>query len=192
MPHVDVDLRPYFKGEESGHASKTLIVLHETVSYNKPGVMDIRNPAAFLDSRGYEIHGIIDAEKHSAWCFDPQAIYDHALSGEGMVNTRSVGFELVSEVPLMPSVLRYKIWKRRRQQLDKAAHWCAWLNQEFGIPLRYSDSSLSSSGITTHWDVSQRWLGSHGHWDCWPKHKGGYFPILYVINRARQIKKGGL
>ena len=45
-PHVDVDLRPYYQGEESGHWKKELIVLHETVSKNYVGLWDIRNPAA--------------------------------------------------------------------------------------------------------------------------------------------------
>lgn len=191
-PVVDIDLRPYFKGEESGHSVKTLIVLHETISYNKPGVIDIKNPAAYMDSVGYEVHGFIDREAHSAWCFDHDAIYDHAASGEGMVNTRSIGFELVSEIPLMPSILRYDAWKKRRKQLDKVAHWCAWLNQAYDIPLKYSDSGLFSPGITTHWDVSQKWLAGHGHWDCWPKHKGGYFPVLYIVSKAQQIREGGI
>jgi hypothetical protein len=187
-PRVDLDLRPYFKGEERGHAVKDLIVCHETVSYNRSGTSDMSSVAAFMDSRELEIHGIIDKEAHSAWCFDQRAIYDHAASGEGNVNTRSVGFELVSEIPMLRPGLRYPTWRKRRRQLDKLAHWCAWLHVTEGIPLKYSDSSPGVGGITTHWSVSQRWLGGHGHWDCWPKHKpGGYFPVLYVVHKARQI-----
>ena len=186
-PRVDIDLRPYFKGESRGSAVKSLIVCHETVSYNRPGTLDITNVAAYMDSTGLEIHGIIDSEAHSAWCYDQRAIYDHAASGQGNVNTRAIGFELVSEIPFLKnSVLRFNAWKKRRRQLDKLAHWCAWLHATEGIPLRYSDSS--EPGITSHWDVSQRWLGGHGHWDCWPKHKpGGHFPMLYVVNKAQQI-----
>ena len=87
-PRVDVDLRPYFKGEERGHSVKELIVCHETVSYNREGFGDIQSVAAYMDSVGLEIHGIIDSEANSGWCYDANAIYDHAASGDGNV-TRS-------------------------------------------------------------------------------------------------------
>lgn len=184
-PHIDVDLRAYYRGEERGHAKKSLVVLHETVSPNRVGLGDITSVAAYMDSTGLEIHGIVDLEGHSAWCHDPTAVYDHAASGRGNVNTRSIGFELVSEIPLAPSAVRFKRWRERRRQLDTVAHWIAWLHQTQRIPLRYSDAS--ESGITTHWDVSRTYLGGHGHWDCWPKHKGGHFPVLYVVQKARNI-----
>lgn len=187
-PRVDVDLRPFFRGESNGSAVKSLIVCHETVSYNRVGLGDITGVAAFMDSRSLEIHGIIDVEGNSAWCYDQRAIYDHAASGKGAVNTRSVGFELVSEIPfLRTGALRREAWKarQRRKQLDKLAHWCAWLHVTEGIPLRYSDAS--EPGITSHWDVSRTYLGGHGHWDCWPIAKGGHFPIMYVVRKARQI-----
>ena len=188
-PHVDVDLSPFFEAEEMQTAVKSLIVCHETVSYNRVGLSDITGVAAFMDSRQLEIHGILDIEGHSAWSInDQRRVYDHAASGQGKVNTRSIGFELVSEIPfLRTGLLRREAWqaRKRRRQLNKLAHWCAWLHATEGIPLRYSDSS--ESGITSHWDVSRRWLGGHGHWDCWPIHKGGHFPILYVIRKAQQI-----
>lgn len=184
-PPVDVDLRPYYAGEEHGHHPKDLVVLHETVSYNRPGVIDITNPASYLDDHGLEIHGIVDMEAHSAWCYDPTAVYDHAASGQGQVNTRSIGFELVSEIPLMPSRLRLAAWLKRRRQLNRVAWWCAWLHVSQGLTLRYSDST--TPGITTHWDVSRAWLGGHGHWDCWPRHKQGHFPVLYVVQKARNL-----
>ena len=166
-PVVEVDLRPYFQGEERGHVAKDMIVLHETVSHNRPGEGDIRSVAAFLDETGLEIHGIIDKEAFSGWAYDRQAIYDHAASGDGNVNTRSVGFELV------------------KRQLDEVARWCAWLSTVEPIPLRFSKGA--SPGITTHWNVSEYWLNGDGHWDCWPIHMGGHFPALYVVNKAQQI-----
>ena len=188
-PRVDVDLGPYFQGEEPQTAVKSLIVCHETVSYNRVGLGDIKGVAAFMDSRQLEIHGIIDIEGNSAWSVnDQRRIYDHAASGEGKVNTRGIGFELISEIPFLTRPrLRREAWqaRKRRRQLDKLAHWCAWLHITEGIPLRYSDSSRP--GITSHWDVSRRWLGGHGHWDCWPIHKGGHFPMLYVVRKAQQI-----
>jgi hypothetical protein len=190
-PKVDLDLRPYFKGEERGHSVKELIVCHETVSYNAPGIVDEKNVAAYMDKVGLEIHGIIDAEAHSAWCYDATAIYDHAASGSGNVNTRGIGFELVSEIPMLKPGLRFDAWRRRRKQLNKLAEWCAYLHVAEGIPLRYSDGRRA--GITTHWSVSKTFLGGHGHWDCWPKHVGGlgYFPVMYVVRKAQQLLEDG-
>lgn len=186
-PHVDVDLSPFFEAEEPRTAVKDLIVCHETVSYNRVGLGDITGVAAYMDSRQLEIHGIIDIEGHAAWSVnDQRRVYDHALGGN--TNTRSVGFELVSEIPFLKTgVLRREAWqaRKRRRQLDKLAEWCAWLHVTEGIPLRYSDAS--QPGITSHWDVSRTYLGAHGHWDCWPIHKGGHFPILYVVRKAQQI-----
>lgn len=189
-PRVDVDLRPYFKGEEPATHAKSLIVCHETVSYNRVGLDDIKGVAAFMDSRQLEIHGIIDVEGHSGWSYEPRNVYDHAASGSGLVNTRSIGFELVSEIPFLKTgLLRREAWqaRKRRKQLDTLAQWCAWLHVTQGIPLRYSDATRP--GITSHWDVSRTYLGGHGHWDCWPIHRGGHFPILYVIRKAQQIYK---
>ncbi len=187
-PVVEVDLRPYFQGEERGHVAKDMIVLHETVSHNRPGEGDIRSVAAFLDDTGLEIHGIIDKEAFSGWSYDRQAIYDHAASGDGNVNTRSVGFELVSEIPSLPTrAERRAAWRAddRKRQLDEVARWCAWLSTVEPIPLRFSKGA--SPGITTHWNVSEYWLNGDGHWDCWPIHMGGHFPALYVVNKAQQI-----
>lgn len=188
-PHVDVDLRPYYAGEERGHHAKTLLVLHETVSHDKPGVGDITGPAAFLDSAGYEIHAIVDLEGHSAWCYDPTAVYDHAASGRGRVNTRSIGIELVSDIPLERDPARRRArWDPagpRRPQLELAARWAAWLNTTQGIPLRFSQADRS--GITTHWNVSRTYNVPGGHWDCKPVHQNGHFPVLWVVQRARTI-----
>jgi len=188
LPKVDVDLRPLFKGEERGHRRKDMIVLHETVSSNRPGLRDITSPAEYLDANGLEIHGVIDQEGYVGWAYDPTAIYDHAASGNGRVNSRSVGFELVSEIPFLGTVTeRRRAWKKpdRVKQLDTVAAWCAYLHVELGIPLDYSDAT--TPGITSHWDVSRSWLNGHGHWDCWPIHRGGHFPLNYVVYKARQI-----
>lgn len=195
-PRVDVDLRPYFAGEEKGHADKTLVVWHETVSHNRPGLGDITGPAAFLDATGLEIHGILDMEAHSGWSFDPTAVYDHAASGTGRVNTRSIGFELVSEVPMERSAARRReMWDPagpRKKQLDLCARWAAWLFQEFEIPLRWSQGDRP--GHTSHWNVSRTYLGGDGHWDCWPVHQQGHWPALYVMQKARNLVRaaGGI
>ena len=187
-PKVDVDLRPYFKGEETQTHKKTLIVLHETVSHDAPGLGDIKAVASFMDSTGLEIHGIIDIEANSGWSYQPEYVYDHVAGA----NPQSVGFEQVSDVPfLKTNAERKAAWDprgKRRKQLNKMAEWCAWLNQRLGIPLVYSDGS--KPGITTHWDISETFLGGDGHWDCKPVHKGGHYPVLYVVRKAQQIREG--
>lgn len=190
QPRIAVDLGPYFKGEERSHHEKTLIVLHETVSHNREGTGDITGVAGFMDSTGLEIHGIVDIEGNVAWCNDPEAVYDHAASGSGNVNTRSIGFELVSEIPLEKSKARRKeMWadESRRTQLDTVAAWCAWLSTQHRIPLRFSQGDRP--GITTHWNVTRTYLDGNGHWDCWPTHQDGHFPALYVVRKAQQLLK---
>jgi hypothetical protein len=192
-PSVQVNLAPYFKGEEQDARAKSLFVCHETVSYNVHGLTDIAGVAKYMDSVNYEIHGIIDMEGNSGWCYDPLGVYDHCASNGGMVNTRSIGFELVSEVPFMKTLaLKREAWDPegpRKKQLDKLARWVAWLHKKQGIPLTYSDGTRP--GITTHWSVSQSYNVPGGHTDCWPLQKGGYFPVNYVIYKARQIVKEG-
>jgi len=190
-PPVALDLRPWFSNEDRGHSKKTLIVCHETVSHNRPGLGDVTGVAAYLDATGLEIHGIIDQEGHFAWCYEPTAIFDHAASGRGSVNTRSIGIELVSEIPLFSSKeVRRAAWESddRKKQLNTLARVIAWLASSVpgvDVPLRYSDASRP--GITSHWSVSRTYLAGDGHWDCWPIHMGGHFPALYVVQRARQL-----
>lgn len=190
-PPVHVDLRPYFQGEQRDLHAKNLVVLHETVSHNQPGTGDIHGVAAYMDAHGLEIHLIIDKEGNTGWCYQPKAVYDHAASGDGGVNTRSVGIELVSEIPLLPTNLeRRRAWLApdREKQLDTAAAWVAFLSTIQPIPLRFSGGRRS--GITTHWNVSDTYLGGQGHWDCKPIHKPvyGHFPAMYIVYKARQIR----
>lgn len=186
-PKVDVSLRGMF--DSHGSNRKSLIVLHETVSHDSPGTGDILAPAKFLASKGYGIHGIVDGDGNSGWAYNRRGLYYHAASGGGNVNTRSIGFEQVSDVPLLKTnAERIKAWDPRGprgKQLRKIAEWCAWLHFAEGIPLVFSDGR--TPGITSHWNVSETFLGGDGHWDCHPKHQGGHYPILYVIRKAQQI-----
>lgn len=187
-PRVDVDVSTLIGSSRiHGHHAKDLIVLHETVSGDSAGVGDITSPARFLAREGYGIHLLVDREGKSGWLGDPTAIVWHAASGTGNVNTRGIGIEQVSPIPLHPSPVRFREWWARRRQLNKVAAWCAWLCQTQGIPIRYSDGR--EPGITTHWDVSHTYHVAGGHWDCWPKHKHGYYPVLYVVQKARNIAR---
>jgi hypothetical protein len=183
---VDLNITPIIEGEIRGYTRvKDLIVLHETVSPDYAGFSDIIANAGYLARQGYGIHGIIDAEGYLGWAYgNRKAIVSHTASNGGNVNTRSVGIELVSRVmvDLPDNASRFKKWWQRRQQLDKLAQLVAFIAHAEMIPLRWSDGN--TAGVTTHWSVTKKYAVYGGHVDCWPKHKGGYFPALRVIHEA--------
>jgi hypothetical protein len=189
------DLGPMMKSAVHGTHDKSLVVLHETVSSDIAGWSDVLGVAHYLDEKDYGMHGIIDKEGHIAWAYGlGKAIFYHAASGDGKVNSRGIGIELVSRVMLTASdnTARWRIWWERDAQINAVAKLLAWLSRKHDIPLADSDSS--KPGITTHWEVTKRWLGqppAAGHWDCWPRHKGGYFPKLRIIERAKFYKARG-
>lgn len=165
-----------------GHSGKDMIVLHETVSGDIPGWKDIDNVEQFLASKDYGIHGMTDAEGNVAWAFGlGNAVFWQA----GGVNQRSIGIEQVSNVMLRSpkNAVRKAIWLLRDPQLRATAKLIAAICNTRGIPCQYSDGT--KPGITSHWDVSQHFKASEGHTDCWPAHKGGYYPMLHVLSLAR-------
>lgn len=189
---ADIDISPIVGPERHGIAKKTLVVLHETVSPDYPGSSEIISTAGYMARNGLGIHGVIDAEGYFGWARDyERAIFYHAASGNGMVNTRAIGIELVSRVMLdkKDNASRFRTWWERNKQIEKTAQALAYISHEHGIPLIYSEAGYDEPGITTHWQVSETWNVAGGHWDCWPKHVGGYFPAMRIIYRARQLKK---
>lgn len=184
------DISPQMKQHVHGTHSKNLVVLHETVSGDIPGWTDINSIAQYLAAKDYGIHGLTDKEGNIAWAYGlGNAIFWHA----GGVNTSSMGIENVSRVMLQAptNVARRKLWVARDAQLKAIARLLAAIHRTHPhIPLKYSDSR--TAGITTHWDVSQFHKESDGHTDCWPLHKGGYFPVLDVIQYAKAYYLLGL
>lgn len=186
---VDIDISPIVGPEKHGLSPKSLVVLHETVSPDYPGSSEIVANAGYLAKNGLGIHGVIDSEGYLGWAVDlERAILYHAASGSGMVNTRSIGIELVSRVMLdaKDNTARWRLWRNRNKQIEKTAQVLAYLAKAHGIPLVHSESELFDKGITTHWDVTQTWKVPGGHVDCWPRKSGGYFPLNRIIWRARQ------
>jgi hypothetical protein len=177
-------MRPHVHGKHS----KDLIVLHETVGGDVAGWADINGVEKFLASKDYGIHGMTDLEGHVAWA---RGLGNAIFWQAGGVNERSVGIENVSNAMLRsPSnPVRKAIWLARNKQLDALAKLIAAICNTKGIPCRYSDGT--TPGITSHWDVSQHFALSEGHSDCWPVHKGGYFPMLFVIYKAKAYKALG-
>lgn len=171
-----------------GRHVKDLVVLHETVSKDIPGWQDIDSVDAYLAAKDYGIHGINDAEGNIGYARNlGRAIFWQA----GGVNERSIGIEQVSNVMLRSpdNLVRKAIWFARQEQLRATAKTIAAITRAHSIPLVYSDSTVP--GVTSHWDVSRFHPESEGHSDCWPVHKGGYYPIGYVILLARAYAARG-
>jgi hypothetical protein len=175
---------------------KDLIVLHETVSPDYAGWADVRQVSQYLDNKDYGIHAVVDLEGHIAWAKGlGRAIFYHTAShgtrGNGYVNTRGIGIELVSRVMLTArdNTARWRIWWARNKQIDAVAKLVATVARAHGIPLIESDGS--TPGVTTHWEVTKRFGVYGGHVDCWPRHLGGYFPKRRVLARARVYQKLG-
>lgn len=183
---LSIDLTPIMKNHVHGHHGKDLIVLHETVSPDIPGLADETQVAAYLASKDYGIHGMTDKEGHIAWAL---GLGDAIFWQCGGVNERSIGIEQVSRVMLdaPTNSLRRKIWVARHPQLQATSKLVAKISKEWRIPLVYSDGD--SPGVTTHWSVSQHHPESEGHSDCWPVHHGGYYPALEVIQLAKSYLK---
>lgn len=180
------------RNHSHGLHPKDMAVLHETVSPDIAGLSDIYGVEGYLAKIGYGIHGMTDLEGHMAWSYgEGDAIYYQC----GGVNERSVGIEQVSYIPMLLSrklltiVQARQHWQARLSQLQATAKLlAAWHNVDpKHHQLVYSDGL--TSGVTSHWDVSQHFPESEGHSDCWPVHRGGYFPILEVIDLAKSFAK---
>lgn len=192
LKHV-LDIGPEQRPEQHGYAVKDMIVLHETVSPDYTGWADVRQTSSYLAAKGYGIHGVTDAEGHAAWAYaQGRAIFYHTQSngskGYGRVNTRAIGIENVSRVMLdePDNLARWRAWWKRNEQIETLAQLIAWISKTHRIPLVVSDGS--KPGITTHWQVTQRFGVVGGHVDCWPRHLGGYFPLLRIIERAKYYR----
>lgn len=194
---VDLNTAALMKPRQHGIHKKDMVVLHETVSPDYAGLSDVLQTSRFLASKGLGIHGVVDGEGNLAWAvYMDAAVLWHVSSTdpEGVshgANSRSIGIEQVSRVMLdyPDNRRRFEWWWQRDRQIDKVAKVLAHCHRVHGIPLEYSNGD--EPGITTHWSVSKTFDVSGGHVDCWPRHLGGYYPVLRVIHRARQFHRRG-
>lgn len=186
MPRLTYyDTSRFVREHVHGHAHKDMVVLHETVSPDAPGLKDIIAIEAYLASKDFGIHGMTDAEGNIAWAGG----YGNAILWQaGGVNSRSVGIEQVSRAPYPPNALSY--WINRPKQLRATAHLLAAIHNTWDIPLVYSDGL--TPGVCGHWNVSQHFPQSEGHIDVWPRHKGGNYPLLSVIKLAKTYALTGV
>jgi len=150
-----------------------LIVLHITVSHNRPGLGDID---AILGWFGQErsqcsSHIINDRDGNDARCvWDANKAWTQAA-----FNPIALAIE---QIEFSAGRTRTEWLKESRKQLDNTAAWVAKWSVAYGIPLKES----TTNGVCEH-----RTLGAAGggHSDCGP----GY-PMDYVLRQARQYAPG--
>lgn len=183
-----INIAPAMAGLSHGTHAKDMFVCHESVSYNSVGLGDIEGLESVLHREGYGIHGITDLEGHKGWARGHgNDIFWHA----GGVNTRAVGVENISEIPILIQAKKltneqaYHLWLHRSQQLTALAILMACWHNADQHAHRLIRSDGNSPGVCSHWDVSQHFTESEGHWDCHPYDKGGHFPLAHVIDLAK-------
>lgn len=185
-----INIAPAMKNLGHGTSVKTHFVCHESVSYNVPGLSDILGLESVLQHEGYGIHGITDKDPHKCWA---RGMGETTFWHAGGVNSVAVGVENISEIPILIQSKKithqqaHELWLERHAQLSALAILIAcWHNADKkNHPLVRSDGRIESPGICSHWDVSQHYSASEGHWDCWPVDKHGYFPLAHVIEMAK-------
>ena len=156
-----------------GGVKPRLLVLHITVSHNRPGLADLDGILSFFQNPATQAssHIVIDREGHDGRCVrDADKAWTQAA-----YNPQSLSIELIE----FNHLLTRKEWlsKERGPQLECAAKWLAHWSHLYGIPLRES----RSSGVCQHRDLG---AAGGGHVDCSPG-----FPIDHVITRAKQIRE---
>jgi len=151
------------------------VVLHDTESHDEKGIGDMQGIVAFWlrgpDKLGSQF--IVDAEGNIAQCGEPTELMYHT----GGANTGSVGIEQVGFASFTK-----KTWESRPDQLMKVAKLLAWLNAEYGIPLRIS----TVHGVSTHAMQSKIHPESMGHTD-----PGENYPLGEVLAIAQGFKQAG-
>lgn len=182
--HTEHLMKPHVHGEHD----KFMAILHETITPDMPGLADIESVEKGLAARDYGIHGMNDRDGNMAWAYGlGRAIFYHA----GGVNAESIGIEQVSMIPsliqnkILTNEQAHKHWLARTKQLHATAiQLSAWHNTD---PHKHvlTRSNGITSGVCSHWDVSQHHPESQGHWDCRPVDRGGHYPLWLVIHLAQ-------
>lgn len=157
-----------------GGARPRVIVLHITVSHNRPGLADIDAILEYFShpSTQASSHIVNDAEGHDARCVpDAEKAWTQAA-----YNPLALSIE---QIEYSDKRTRQEWLDGNRRQLDNTAAWIAYWSRKYGIPITRS----TSHGVCQHRDLGS---AGGGHSDCGP----GY-PLDYVLSKARKIAAGG-
>lgn len=148
------------------------IVLHITVSHNRPGLSDIDAILGYFKPASTQANSTIvnDAEGHDARCVkDSVAPWTQAAYNRDSLSIEQIEY---ADKP------REEWFRDNKKQLDNTAAWCAHWSHLYDIPLVETDTG---SGVCQHSDLG---TAGGGHSDC-----GSGYPIDYVIKKAQEIKK---
>jgi hypothetical protein len=155
-------------------AKPRLIVLHITVSHNRPGLGDLSDMVAYLSRPDVQASSTIvnDAEGN-----DARLVPDHLKPWtQAAFNPMSLSIE---QIEYSDKRTRQEWLDGNRRQLDNTAAWVAHWSKKYGIPIARS----TTFGVCQH---SELGAAGGGHSDCGP----GY-PIDYVLEKARKLAAAG-
>jgi hypothetical protein len=155
-----------------GGVKPRLIVLHITVSHNRPGSGDVKAIADYFGhlSTRASSHIINDAEGHDCRCVPDEA----KAWTQAAYNPQSLSIEQV-EYADKP---RARWLAENAKGLENTAQWVAYWSVKYDIPLRKS----TSSGVCQHRDLG---AAGGGHVDC-----GAGYPEDVVIEKAKGYAAG--
>lgn len=154
-------------------AGISLIVIHDTESHNREGVLDLQ-AIADLFARSSTVaaaHVCTDEDGQSGrFVEDSDAAYACVSYNRVSLSIEQIGFASQGE------------WKEA--EVKETARWVARWSLIHGVPIRKGRTAFGRvlrSGVVTH-----RSLGSAGggHWD-----PGFNFPMKHMLELARRYKK---
>lgn len=147
-----------------------LIVLHITVSHNRPGITDIDGILDFFaqSSTQASSHIVNDSEGHDARCVND---VDKAWT-QAAYNPQSLSIEQIE----MASKSTDRWMKENRKQLENSALWIAHWSHKYGIPLTHS----TVRGVCEHRELG---AAGGGHSDV-----GDGYPMAFVLKKAAEYR----
>ncbi len=173
QPHVEITRVSPNSSSRNGSRPRR-IVLHITVSHNRPGLADLRGMVEYLCRPSVQAssHVINDAEGH-----DARIVADHLKSWtQSAYNPDSLSIE---QIEYSDKRTRAEWLAGNKRQLDNTAAWIAYWSRKYGIPITHS----VQHGVCAHSDLGR---AGGGHSD-----PGKFYPLDYVLEKARKIKAGG-
>jgi hypothetical protein len=171
-PHVEISRSSPNCSSRNGSRPRR-IVLHITVSHNRPGLSDLRGMVDYLCRRDVQAssHIINDAEGH-----DARIVPDHLKAWtQAAYNPDSLSIE---QIEYSDKRTRAEWLSGNKAQLDNTAKWIAYWSVKFGIPITHS----VKHGVCGHQELGR---AGGGHSD-----PGAGYPLDYVLEKARKIKAG--
>lgn len=154
------------KAKRHGTNSRVGIILHSTESHDRPGTTDVRGVNAYLRSKDYGVHYIVDGEGNVLrGAYHKDLVYHAAGANATHIGIEQVGFARWT--------VKDWLWDDgvKRKQLQEVAELIAYICDQEGIAIRLS----KTNGISLH----SQWPEG-GHTD-----PGKGYPWRYVLKQAK-------